>query len=131
MRAVIVSLVIAAALWVTAVLVLIASGRRHSARELATFIPHLVGLFRRLLMDPEVPRRAKVWVWVGVIWIASPIDLIPEFIPVVGPLDDVIVAGIVLRRLVRSSGPEVIRRHWRGEEGSLDLLLRLIGATRR
>ena len=130
MRTLVVSLVIAAVLWSLVVVALIVSGRKGSARELATFVPHLVGLFRRLLGDPEVPRRAKLWLWVGVIWIASPIDLIPEFIPVAGPLDDVIVAAIVLRRLVRVSGPDVIRRHWKGGEGSLDLLLRLSGAAK-
>lgn len=131
MRTLVISLSAAVVLWVAAVLLLIVAGQRGSARELATFVPHLVGLFRRLLKDPDVPRRAKVWLWVGVVWIASPIDLIPEFIPVAGPLDDVIVAAIVLRRLIRSSGPEVIRRHWKGGEGSLDLLLRLSGAARR
>jgi len=127
-RTLVISLLIAAALWVLAVVALIVSGRKGSARELASFVPHLVGLFRRLLGDPEVPRRAKVWLWVGVVWIASPIDLIPEFIPIVGPLDDMLVAAIVLRRLVRASGADVIRRHWRGGEGSLEMLLRLSGA---
>lgn len=131
MRAIVISLLIAAALWLLTVISLIVSGRKGSARELVTFVPHLIGLFRRLLGDPEVPRRAKVWLWVGVVWIASPLDLIPEFIPIVGPLDDVLVAAIILRRLVKASGPDLIRRHWSGDEGSLALLLRLSGAEGR
>lgn len=130
MRTLVISLIIVLALYGGAVLALILSGRRTSARELATFVPHLLGLFRRLLGDPEVPRRTKAWLWVGVVWIASPVDLIPEFIPVAGPLDDVLVAAFVLRRLIRGSGPDKIRQHWRGGDGSLDLLLRLSGAGR-
>ena len=61
------------------------------------------------------------------LWIASPIDLIPEFIPVAGPLDDVIVAALVLRHLLRSAGSDVVRDHWRGDPALLD---RILGAGR-
>ena len=72
---------IAVALWSLVVVVLIALGRRSQARELATLIPNLLMLFRGLLRDPRVPRSAKLWLWFAVIWIASPIDLIPGVHP--------------------------------------------------
>jgi len=66
-------------------MLLILLGRRAHARELATLIPNLLVLFRGLLRDPRVPRSAKLWLGLAVVWIASPIDLIPEFIPIAGP----------------------------------------------
>ena len=60
---------------------------------------------------------------IGAVWLASPIDLLPEFLPVLGPLDDAVVAALVLRYLVRRSGPEVVRRHWRGDPRTLDMIL--------
>jgi uncharacterized membrane protein YkvA (DUF1232 family) len=67
------------------------------ARDLAAFIPDCVTTARRLRRDPRVPRRAKLAVLVAGLWLASPIDLIPEFLPVIGPLDDIVVAAIALR----------------------------------
>jgi uncharacterized membrane protein YkvA (DUF1232 family) len=127
----IIALGAAVVLWAAITLMLFVTGRRSSARELATFVPNLLFLFRGLLGDPEVPRRAKIWLGVGVAWIASPVDLIPEFIPVAGPLDDAIVAALVLRVVVRRAGSDVVRRHWRGGEGSLGIVLRLAGAGPR
>jgi len=86
MRGLLIGIGIAVAIWLLAVVVLIALGRRAQARELATLILNLLVLFRGLLRDPRVPRSAKVWLVLGVVWIASPIDLIPEFIPIAGPL---------------------------------------------
>jgi len=124
-RGVLIGLVIAAGVWLVAVGVLAALGRRSAARELATLIPNLLVLFRGLLRDPRVSRGAKVWVGVAVAWIVSPIDLVPEFIPVVGPLDDAIVAALVLRHLVKASGREVVLEHWRGDPATLD---RIVGS---
>jgi uncharacterized membrane protein YkvA (DUF1232 family) len=83
-RGLLIGLGIAVAIWTFAVLALIALGRRSQARELATLIPNLLVLFRGLLRDPRVPRNAKLWVGFAVVWIASPIDLVPEFIPSLG-----------------------------------------------
>jgi uncharacterized membrane protein YkvA (DUF1232 family) len=130
MRWLLISLAIAGGVWLLAIVALLVSGRGGAARELATFLPHLVGLFRGLLKDPDVPRSAKVWLWVGIAWVVSPIDLIPEFLPVVGPLDDALVAAIVLRRVVRKSGADAIRRNWGGGEAGLEVLLRLGGVAR-
>jgi uncharacterized membrane protein YkvA (DUF1232 family) len=69
-------------------------------------------------------------VLVAIAWIASPIDLIPEFIPIAGPLDDAIVAALVLRNLVRLAGPDVVRSHWRGSAEALERIVRLGGRQR-
>lgn len=127
MNAFLVGLIVAAALWLTAVLALILAGRPAAARELAALLPNLLLLFRGLRADPAVPRRDKLLLLVALVWIASPIDLIPEFIPVLGPLDDALVAALVLRRIMRGAGPEVVRKHWRGREESLQLIFRLAG----
>lgn len=113
--------------WLVAALALVAVGRRCAARELVAFVPNLVRLFRGLLTDPRVPAGSKVVLGVAVVWLISPIDLIPEFIPVAGPLDDVIVALLALRHVMRRAGGEPVRDHWRVDGRSLDLLLRLAG----
>jgi uncharacterized membrane protein YkvA (DUF1232 family) len=90
-------------------------------------IPNLLALFRDLLRDPRVPRSAKIWLGVGVAWIASPVDLIPEFIPIAGPLDDAIVAALVLRHLIKLTPPAVVAEHWRGDQRTLRVM---VGCTR-
>lgn len=117
---------VAVALWAAAVVVLIALGRRTQARELATLIPNLLALFRGLLRDPRVPRSAKLWLGVAIVWIVSPIDLIPEFVPVAGPLDDAIVAALVLRHLLKRTSQAVVSEHWRGSPATLAMI---VGAT--
>lgn len=122
MRTLVVALAIALAVWLSAVLILVLAGPRSAARELATLIPNLVILFKGLLRDPAVPRSSKVLLGLAVLWLVSPIDLVPEFIPVAGPLDDAIVAALVLRHVLRRTGPDVLRRHWRGDQAFLDRL---------
>jgi uncharacterized membrane protein YkvA (DUF1232 family) len=114
---------VAAGVWLIAIAALAILGRRSAARELASFLPNLLLLFKGLVRDPRVPRRSKFWVLFAIAWIASPIDLIPEFIPVAGPLDDAIVAALVLRHLLRKGSPEVVREHWRGDPAVMERLL--------
>ena len=123
MRGLLTAVGIALAIWLFAVIVLILLGRRSQARELATLIPNLLVLFRGLLRDPRVPRGAKLWLVLAVVWIASPIDLIPEFIPIAGPLDDSIVAALVLRHLLRRTARSVLLEHWRGDPATLEAIL--------
>jgi uncharacterized membrane protein YkvA (DUF1232 family) len=121
-RTLLIGLAIALAVWLVTILVLVLAGRRSAARELATLIPNLVVLFKGLLRDPAVPRSSKVLLGLAVLWLVSPIDLVPEFVPVAGPLDDAIVAALVLRHVLRRTDPEVLRRHWRGDQVVLDRL---------
>jgi uncharacterized membrane protein YkvA (DUF1232 family) len=123
-RGLLIGIGIAAAFWLVAVIALIALGRRSQARELATLLPNLLMLFRGLLRDPRVPRSAKLWLGLAVVWIASPIDLIPEFIPIAGPLDDVIVAALVLRHVLRRTDRSVLFEHWRGDPATLEAIVR-------
>ena len=104
------------------------TGRRTSARELARFVPDCVVLLTRLLRDPRVPRRSKVLVATLLPYLALPFDLIPDFIPVLGQLDDAILVAFVLRRIVRRTDPQLLRELWPGPEASLRLVLRLSGA---
>jgi uncharacterized membrane protein YkvA (DUF1232 family) len=128
MRGLLIASLVLLAMWVLAAIVLTWLGRKWIARELLSFIPNVARLFRDLLRDDRVPRSSKSLLVLGAAWIASPIDLIPEFLPAIGPLDDVVVAGLVLRHLVRRAGPDVVRDHWRGDPRALGLLLRLARA---
>lgn len=123
MRGLLIGLGTAVALWAIAVVGLMVAGRRSWARELVTLIPNLIVLFRGLLGDPRVPRRAKVWLWFAVGWVASPIDLVPEFIPIAGPLDDVVVAALVLRHVLRRTDRTVVFEYWRGNPGTLEAIV--------
>jgi uncharacterized membrane protein YkvA (DUF1232 family) len=126
MRSVLIGIGIAVAIWLVAVIVLVALGRRSQARELAKLIPNLLVLFRGLLRDPRVPRSSKLWVAFAVVWIASPIDLIPEFIPIVGSLDDAVVAALALRFVLATTDGAIVREHWRGDPATLERLLRFV-----
>jgi uncharacterized membrane protein YkvA (DUF1232 family) len=106
------------------VLVLLASGRRRHAVELARFLPDCAVLCKRLIADPRVPRRAKVALWLTVPYLVSPIDLVPDFIPVIGQLDDAIVAGLALGYATRAGGREVVTQLWPGTESGLRAVLR-------
>ena len=123
MRTLVIALLILGAIYLVLVAALILSGRKVAARELATLLPNLILLFMDLARDPNVPRRAKVVLALAAVWLVSPIDLLPEFLPVVGPLDDAVVAALALRYLVRRAGAEVVRDHWRGERATLDVIL--------
>lgn len=95
---------------------------------MAILIPNLVVLFGELLRDPRVRRSSKLWLAVAVAWIASPIDLIPEFIPIIGPLDDARVAALVLRHVLARTERTVLAEHWHGDPETLHSILRF---TRR
>jgi uncharacterized membrane protein YkvA (DUF1232 family) len=96
-------------------------------RDLAAFIPDCVTTVRRLRRDPRVPRSAKIAIVVAGVWVASPIDLIPEFIPVIGPLDDIVVVALALRYAGRKVPRDVLLAAWPGEPR---LLERLLGPSR-
>ena len=112
-------------LWAALVLWLYAAGRRTDARALATFIPDCIVLVARLLRDERVPRRNKALLVGLAAYLALPFDLVPDFIPVAGQLDDALLVAFVLRHLVRASGPAILSEHWPGPERSLEVLLRV------
>ncbi|HCO03491.1 MAG TPA: hypothetical protein DIT48_09070 [Actinobacteria bacterium] len=130
MRTLLLALGIAVAVWLLLILVLVVAGKRTAAKELATLLPNLILLFKDLARDPRVPRGSKWLLGLAAVWLVSPIDLIPEFIPVLGPLDDAVVAALVLRHIVKVAGREVVAEHWRGEESTLDRILRVAGYRR-
>ena len=102
---------------------------RADLRALAGFVPDCAVLFGRLLRDPRVPRRSKALVAGLIPYLALPFDLIPDFVPVAGQLDDAILVAFVLRRVVRRTGPEVVRELWPGPDSSLRLVLRAAGCS--
>jgi uncharacterized membrane protein YkvA (DUF1232 family) len=117
---------IAAACLVLTWLVLIVLARRLPPgvlRDLVAFLPDCVTAIRRLRKDPRVPGRAKVAIVIAGIWVASPIDLIPEFIPVLGPLDDIVVVALALRYAGRQVPRAVLLEAWPGDAHLIERLL--------
>jgi uncharacterized membrane protein YkvA (DUF1232 family) len=106
---------------------LVVAGRREAARAIAGLVPDFVVLFRRLLGDSRIPRRKKLLLAAVVPYLAMPFDLVPDFIPVAGYLDDAVIVALVLRLVLRGGGREVIEEHWPGPPASLRGVLRLAG----
>lgn len=94
-----------------------------AVKELAGVLPNCVRTARTLWRHPAVPRNAKLAVGFAALWCISPIDLVPEFLPVIGPLDDVVVVGLALRYAARRIPREVLDEAWKGEPSTLDRLL--------
>jgi uncharacterized membrane protein YkvA (DUF1232 family) len=92
------------------------------AKDGLLLIPNLLKLLGRLLKDPRVPRRSKLIVAAAIGYAASPVDLIPEFIPVVGVLDDVILVVYAINHLIERAGEEVVLSHWDGPQDLLGLV---------
>ena len=90
-------------------------------------LPDTIRLLRRIASDPSVPRRARVALWCLFGYLAMPIDLVPDFIPVLGYADDAIAVAIVLRYVVNRAGLGVVQSHWPGTEAGLSALCRLAG----
>jgi uncharacterized membrane protein YkvA (DUF1232 family) len=127
-KTIIVVALVVAGVYAAFVLALLAAGRRGQARALAGFVPDCAVLFKRLVGDNRISRRRKLPIVLMAAYLVSPIDLVPDFIPVAGQLDDAILVALVLRSVVRSAGPELIREHWPGPDESLRAVLRLAGA---
>ena len=123
-------LVIGCALVVLSWLVMIVLAKRlpaGSAKDLASVLPACATTVRRLRKDPRVPRSAKAAVIFAGLWVLSPIDLIPEFLPVIGPLDDVVVVALALRFAARRVPHVAIFEAWPADPA---LLERLLGSRR-
>jgi uncharacterized membrane protein YkvA (DUF1232 family) len=114
------------AVWVASWFVLVALARRLPPgvlKDLAGFLPACATAIRRLRKDPRVPRRAKIAVLLAGLYVLSPIDLIPEFLPVIGPLDDVLVVALAFRYAARRIPHDVLAESWPGDPHVLDRLL--------
>jgi uncharacterized membrane protein YkvA (DUF1232 family) len=122
-----VSVGVALALYSAFVLALILVGRKGVARAVARFVPDCIVLFRGLVADPRVPRRKKLILAALIPYLLLPFDLVPDFIPVAGYLDDAVIVALVLRHVLRGSDRELIEAHWPGPQESLTLILRLAG----
>jgi uncharacterized membrane protein YkvA (DUF1232 family) len=111
------------ALYLLLILAFVLAGRREAARAIAGFVPDCAVMFGRLARDAETPRAPKVALIMLAAYLASPIDLVPDFIPVAGQLDDAILVVLALGWLVRSRGEQAIREAWPGPESPLRALL--------
>jgi uncharacterized membrane protein YkvA (DUF1232 family) len=106
---------------------LVARPKGNLLAEALRLLPDLLRLLRRLAGDARVPRAARVRLWLLLGYLAIPIDLVPDFVPVLGYADDAIIVSLVLRSVARRAGAPVIRRHWLGTDNGLAALGRLTG----
>jgi uncharacterized membrane protein YkvA (DUF1232 family) len=91
-------------------------------KDLLFFLPRLAALLAKLIADPEVAATDKVLLGAAVLYVMSPIDLLPDIIPVVGQLDDIYLVALCLLRLLNHSGEEKLRQHWDGPEDIVKVL---------
>lgn len=109
-------------------------GRSLQARQLITdavmMMPNIVKLVARLLKDPRVPRRAKITLGIAAAYAVSPIDLIPEFIPVIGWADDIVLLMFAIDSLIERAGSSIVEEHWDGPGDLLGLIREVMGVAR-
>ena len=119
-------------LWLALVLALLWLGRKHGdptrLRDVIRLVPDVIRLFRRLAADPTLPRGVRVRLALLTGYLLLPIDLVPDFIPVIGYADDALIVAWALRSVTRSVGPEALDRHWPGTPEGL-AALRLLAGT--
>ena len=106
---------------------LVTRPRGNLLAEALRLLPDLLRLLRRLAADANVPRAARVRLMLLLGYLAIPLDLVPDFVPVLGYADDAIIVSLVLRSVVRRAGAPLVRRHWPGTHDGLDALARLTG----
>ena len=119
------ALLVAAAAYAAFVAALAVAGRGGDARAIARFVPDCAVLFRRLLRDPRLPRRRKAVLVLLLAYLLTPIDLVPDVVPVAGYLDDAVIAAFALRHVLRGAPPGLLEEHWPGPPETLALLVRL------
>jgi uncharacterized membrane protein YkvA (DUF1232 family) len=128
--AALITIIVILGLWALVVVVVWrAAPSQASALDVLRLLPDLLRMTAALARDPGTPRSCKLALGGLAVWLASPIDLIPEFVPVIGPLDDIVVTAIVLRWVGRRVGIEALRAHWPGSEQGFGLVLRLLGKS--
>jgi uncharacterized membrane protein YkvA (DUF1232 family) len=112
------------------VLALVVAGRGTDARALAGFVPDCARLIRRLMADPATTRGEWLLLLLVVAYLMSPLDLVPDFLPVAGQLDDAIIVALALRWLIARRGVDAISASWPGPESSLRIILAAAGRRR-
>ncbi len=122
-------LAVVIAVYAALVVTLVAGARQWDLRMIARVVPYCAVLFKRLLGDPRISRQWKAASVFALVYLAMPFDLVPDFIPVAGQLDDAILVALVLRGLLRSAGSRLLREHWPGPAALLVPLERLAGAA--
>jgi uncharacterized membrane protein YkvA (DUF1232 family) len=126
MTTVLVTAAVLIGLWVISCVVMVLLAHRLPPglmRQVAEFLPSCVATARTLRKDPAVPTRARVALLVAVLWVISPIDLLPEFLPVIGPLDDVVAVILLLRYAARSVPRQTLLAAWPTDPRLLERLL--------
>lgn len=123
-------LLIVLGLYAIAVGAFLAAGRREDARAVAGFIPDCLVLVGRLARDSRIDLRRRAGLWLVLAYLALPIDLIPDFLPVVGVADDAVLLALALRLLVGGADAQMLRDAWPGPEASLRMILRAAGLER-
>lgn len=113
------------AVYLATVLVLMVVGRRSGARALAGFVPDCAVMFRRLLARPDTSRWERAALVLLVAYLLSPLDIVPDFVPIAGQLDDAVLVALALAYLLRRYGEPAIRAAWPGPESSLTVILAL------
>ncbi|WP_439657402.1 YkvA family protein [Lentzea sp. HUAS TT2] len=96
-------------------------------REALRLLPDVLRLVRRLAADRSLPRGVRIRLALLMVYLAVPIDLIPDFIPVLGYADDAIIVTAVLRGVVRRAGLDAVRAHWPGTDDGFQAVVRLTG----
>ena len=115
------------AIWIVLVgLLWVHRPTRDLAMPALRALPDIVRLARNLLADPRTPRRYRVALVILIVWILSPIDLLPEFLPGIGPLADIVAAAVILGWVGRGTGPTRLRELWPGDEAGFDVVARLL-----
>lgn len=99
------------------------------AQEALLALPRLVKLVYRLMRDPRISKRKRIFAVGALGYLASPLDVIPDFIPVIGKVDDVLVVALALRHLLDGADAEVLAEHWDGNDDALEMVNTLIGWT--
>jgi uncharacterized membrane protein YkvA (DUF1232 family) len=99
-------------------------------KEAVRLLPDTIRLLRRLATDASLPRGVRVRLWLLFAYLAIPIDLVPDFLPIIGYADDAIIVAAVLRSVARKAGPDAVRGHWPGTPDGLASLWRLGGLDR-
>lgn len=102
---------------------------RSVLRQGAALVPNLLKLYWRLVQDPRVPMRARVLALATLGYTVSPLDLVPDFVPFLGQVDDIVIVASGLKRLAEAAGPEIMEEHWDGSEPVLESVQTVVEAA--